>query len=685
MHRFHGLLILAIFSLAPGSSGEELASPGDRNSGVHIRYPETAFFHNTGGGNVLDITKPPFNAKGDGLTDDTAAFVRAYDFILTEQDKTGYSGTAMLNTHGLYPNKEGYPVDEPLKNPDASYIIHIPNGEYLVSDTIIYCMPDRTPTKRRDKFFRNGKWVEHATGWERCIWVRFVGESREKTIIRLKDSAPGFDREKAVISFGKSPFNNRKAINCVTNLTVDTGKGNPGACAIDFTGANTARLSHLTLRSGDGRGGAGILIKRPPVIGYHHDITIEGFDYGILSLVGHASAPVFDHLTLRGQRKAGICLGEREGTGGHGEAFLVCRNLLVENGTGPALKLSGKGSHLVALHSSFETSKVGSAAVEIEAGHTYLSDIRTRGYETVISGTKGAGEMTNGHIEEFATGLERLPPDVSFPEISEAPPATWPSPGEWTTPEEHGAKADGEHDDTAAIQAAFDSGKSAVFLTRANYLTTAPIRVPASVTWVNGLFRYNPGVKFIVGENSEKAVTFTRFYRGEVVHSSPRTLVTDFAQLEYSNSPEAKGGTYHCLGGSYPAGKRNPAGITFIGRSVNNEGKGLPLTIDGSRADFLGFKSERGAPLVLKNGAEVRMIGATFGVKTGTKTQPAVTVEDSALTLVANKSADRWPSGQTVVSETREGVTTSLKASELPFRNTIKEANRLIPLYRTQE
>ncbi len=659
------------------------ADPGDRSPALHITYPSSAYFHNGQGGNILDITKPPFNAKGDGKTDDTAAFVRAYDFILTEQDKTGYSGTAMLNTHGLYPNKEGYPTDEPLKNPDASYIIHIPDGEYLISDTIIYSMPDRTPTKRRDQFFRGGKWVEHPTGWERCIWVRFVGESRENTIIRLADSAPGFDQEKAVVSFGKSPFNNRKAINAVRNLTIDTGKGNPGACAIDFTGANTARLSNLTLRSGDGDGGAGILIKRPPVIGYHHDITIEGFDYGIMSLVGHASAPVFDHLTLRGQKKAAVLLGERDDTAGHGEAFVVCRNLFVENGRGPALQLSGKGTHLVALDSTFASPGGKSPAVEILAGDVYLANIHTNGYASPVSGKKGAGETSNGNISEFATGLEQLPPSLPVSKISEASAAIWPSAEEWTTPGVHGAKADGIHDDTAAIQAAFDSGKSAIFLTHANYKTTAPITVPASVKWVNGLFRYNPGVEFTVAENSEEPVTFTQFYRGEVLHDSPRTVITDFAQIEYSNTTEAKGGIYHCLGGSYPAGERNPAGIAFIGRSVNNEGRGLPLVISGSRADFLGFKSERGAPLVLENGAEVSMIGATFGVKSGSETQPAVTVKDSILTLVANKSADQWPPGQTVVSKTRDGKTITVKASDLPTRSGTAESNRLIPLYRS--
>ena len=74
----------------------------------------------------------------------------------------------------------------------------------------------------------------------RVIWIRFIGQERDKTTIRLKDNAPGFGAgaDKAVIAYGKSAFNNRKAINALRNLTVDVGKGNAGAVAVDFTGAN---------------------------------------------------------------------------------------------------------------------------------------------------------------------------------------------------------------------------------------------------------------------------------------------------------------------------------------------------------------------------------------------------------------------------------------------------------------
>ena len=68
----------------------------------------------------------------------------------------------------------------PIANKHAVGTVFFPDGEYLVGDTIF--LGGNTVSKR---------------------WV-LVGQSREKTVIRLKDNCPGFQDPKnprAVISF----------------------------------------------------------------------------------------------------------------------------------------------------------------------------------------------------------------------------------------------------------------------------------------------------------------------------------------------------------------------------------------------------------------------------------------------------------------------------------------------------
>lgn len=66
---------------------------GDRSPETHCRFPDRVMMDKEQGGRIMDITKPPFNAKGDGKTDDTAALIAAYDFCLAKADEA-----AQINT-----------------------------------------------------------------------------------------------------------------------------------------------------------------------------------------------------------------------------------------------------------------------------------------------------------------------------------------------------------------------------------------------------------------------------------------------------------------------------------------------------------------------------------------------------------------------------------------------------------
>ncbi len=233
-----------------------LGADGDRGHNLNMIYPEDAFLEN--GGPIIDITKSPYDAKVSGNPSDadhnTKGFIAVCDFIMGQLDKYGYMQRK---------------VTQPSSTA-CSYIIYIPDGIYYVNDTMIYSGP-----------------VRRVAGVQReyCVWLRFIGQSRRNTIIRLADNSPGFahkENPKPIVSFGKKPdVNPMKANNSIKNLTIDAGKGNPGAIGIRWTSANNGQANELLIRSVDGQGFVGYDFSMGGPCGYFRDIIVEGFDYGI--------------------------------------------------------------------------------------------------------------------------------------------------------------------------------------------------------------------------------------------------------------------------------------------------------------------------------------------------------------------------------------------------------------------
>jgi hypothetical protein len=88
---------------------------------------------------VVDVTKDPYSAKGDGVADDTAAIQRALD-----------------------------------DHPNAGAIIYLPPGTFLISDTL------RWPAGKHDG--------------DRHKRTVLQGAGEELTTLKLKDSCPGFSQ-----------------------------------------------------------------------------------------------------------------------------------------------------------------------------------------------------------------------------------------------------------------------------------------------------------------------------------------------------------------------------------------------------------------------------------------------------------------------------------------------------------
>lgn len=576
-----------------------------------IVFPEDA--------GVIDVTKAPYFAKGDGITDDTDAIQKALD-------------------------------DYPANN----RIIYLPHGTYLISKRLEFGLSPRLhPDQKIDGF--DGK-------HQRLTILQ--GQSRDKSILRLKDSSPEFQKVgiqkdaedigrpvvRSVVWTGENVAQHFR--NAVRNLTVHTGSGNPGAAGIQFNASNQGCLHAVKIISGDGQGGIGLDIgftgDSGPAVVRH--LEVVGFDYGIWA-ANLNSFTVWD-VALRGQRKAGIRAPFD---------VLILHRIRSVNKV-PALWIGNRWSSFITLiDGDFSGGAPDQPAILIDGTpkekHVFARNVKVSGYGLSVKSTGDATRNAKGNLDEYSHG----PQKAAFPDCvlrtlnlpaKDAPTVAWCNPqNEWVSVLKFGAKGDGKTDDTLAVQRAIDSGARVVYFPGGKEYQCKNLILRGKVQRFIACEAYVNADRLEVHEGSAPVVLIERFMpswnkgRMNIYQKSRRTLVVrDINGSVYQDGP---GDIFidDVCGGLY----MNTPGANVWCRYFNYEVDPGPGVVNkGGNLWIMGSKIEHPTPQVeLLAGSRTEIFGAMWYAGFGDVVEkPGMRIVDAAVTLIGHRQhsfgTGRW-------------------------------------------
>jgi hypothetical protein len=525
---------------------------------------------------VVDV-KTKFGAKGDGITDDTAAIQKA--------------------------------IDEVKGIPDTLYF---PNGTYLVSNSVgIF----------------NGK------AHSRDRFLTYQGQSEAGTVIKLKDNCPGFKdpaKPKIVLCYYQGQGTGDVMHSYVRNLTVDVGSGNSGAVGLRFMSNNSGAMYNVTIRSSDPRraGKLGLDMRQGqngPCFIKH--VTVIGFDHGVET--GDTFSLVFEHFTLKDQNVVGF---------DNGSARTTLRDLKSVN-TVPALK-NGRDGQLTLIEADLTGGSKDNTAIVNESSKFFARDVKQTGYGHLLRDAAGKMHDGAALDEWFeGKGYSLFPCELKslrLP-IKETPEVPWETDlSQWVNV----AWSKAGEDIGGALQGAIDKaareGKTTIYFPRRARTyeypkLTRPIRVYGSVNRILGMSNIidiaDPTGKLQAGQAvftfedlASEAVVVERFFllggwncpRGVSMFenkSGKAVVIRNVGHGGLHKKPSTSGQWF--IEDVPVIGLRLGPGEKCWARQFNPESPDRDMIeVDGGQLWILGLKTEgRARHILATNGAKVELLG----------------------------------------------------------------------------
>lgn len=589
----------------------------------------------------------------------------------------------------------------------------------------------------RHLYFPDGVYtLSRTVQWRKASGVpesglTLIGQSREKTLIRLADSATGFGSDVgkpmllmySQLVHSRDGNENSAFRNSLRNLTLDIGMGNPGAIAVDYLCNNVGGIQDVTVRSRDPAGGLiGIKFDRgSPGPAYLKNLSVEGFRYGI-STDHRIAGLVLENIVLTGQRTAGIrnC-----------QNTLSIRDLRSRN-KAPAIQNlrcdesseESQAGMVVLIDGKLEGGDPGFSAIE-NAGSLLLRDVSASGYKSVLT-NKGATvpglsfkefttawKLSRGGRSRYglftaSTGTMRLP-------VAETPAYFDSDFGHWAvvTDSIYGAVPDDNREDCESIRKAIASGRSTIFFKRGVYDCREMLAIRGNVRHILGdnawirvrefkpgavktLFLLDSGARFDVRiENMDlrddgdvnDTLTLIR-------HESARALTLSGVYLSCRSNALRAYAAGHGAGNLYledvastgASPWRFSPGQKIWARQFDPEGFGPKLLNEGADLWILGIKSENPGPVLKATRSSRTEIlgGILLPCDPVDKADPAFILEDSRASLTyafrnANMQPGEWYVEQ--IRDRRGRLTRSLTWDSVITPKGSPQRHLHVPLY----
>ncbi len=569
---------------------------------------------------VINIKHAPYNAKADGISDDTQAIQRAIDDLMGQHR-----------------------------------ILYFPEGEYLVSRTI--------------------RWSKkHANGSEAWGHNWIQGQNPNKTRIRLKDGAfPDADEPQSIMwcgGFGSADWFH----NYVEGITFDVGANNAGAIALQFYSNNYGAVRNCRFVDRNAHAAIGLDLSYKDMNGplLVKNCEVEGFRIGIKT--GHAvNSQTFESISLSNQGEAGFV--------NEGQAISIRQ--LVSRGKVPAIKSYGTLAMIDATLVGLPGAEAHPAVLNFNSGHIYARDVSTSGYRRAIVSLQTpdqsaayrlqVGEQPDGvgpNIVSFSSAkpLTVFESEATFsplpiaenPAVNDVPVANW------ANVVDFGADPTGKHDSSAAIQRAVDSGASTIFLP-GFFRLSSTIELRANVDrvigtggWIDYDAQASPDFRIMDGASPSIQIEHLSSVNGGIEVNTSRTIcLKSLGVQRLWFSEKTRGGRLFLEDVTTNNLKLDEQKVWA--RQLNVENEGLHIANRNGDLWILGYKTERGGTLLrTSGGGRSEVLGGFSYTTTAGELAPMFVTEDASVFAFFGEVCYSGNPFQTIVKETQNEVEKSV-------------------------